>query len=150
MPKSADGKRTGNRMQMKRYDKAHAEPEKKSETEPKEEHEEPEMKPMGEEQAEEQPGMHEEIKGIVAQHGPAHQIHMAHDHQNMKSEVHSMHESGHQHRAMQEGEKHKEMAHEHAKIAAGMPPDEEKEEQGEYPEEHQSETPSDDYNPEPL
>jgi hypothetical protein len=141
--KTEDGKqRYGNRMKANRYDREH-----KPEEKPAEPKMEPKMEKMGgEEQAEEQvhPGIHEEIKGIVAQHGPAHEIHMAHDHAGMKSMTHSVHEDGHEHQAQHDGEEHAMHAHHHAMHAAGMTPPEEPE-----PGEHESpEVDNEDYEPE--
>jgi hypothetical protein len=80
-----------------------------------------------EERAEESlhPGIHEEIKGVVAQHGPAHTIHIQHDPERMTSHVHSIHADGHEHHADHQGHDHIKMAHEHASHAGGMGPAEE-------------------------
>jgi hypothetical protein len=77
----------------------------------------------GEEQAEEMvhPGIHDEIKQVTAEHGPAHTLHMVHDHEGMRSHVHSIHADGHEHHADQEGEQHVMHAHHHAGMAAGVP-----------------------------
>ena len=71
------------------------------------------------------PGIHEEIKGVVAQHGPAHTIHIQHDPERMTSHVHSVHADGHEHHADHQGHDHMKMAHEHASHAGGMGPSEE-------------------------
>ena len=140
--KTADGKHKSSKFRASRYDREHAEEkEPKGESEAAEEKENaggprsqmnrmeakkpgnPEEHPMGEEEAEEaiNPGIHEEIKGVMAQHGPAHTIHMTHDHEGMRSHVHSVHADGHEHHAHHEGEEHVKMAHEHAGHAAGAP-----------------------------
>jgi hypothetical protein len=142
MAMSADGKRRNqNKMKTNRYDRAHEGDSKK---------EKPET--MGRDAAVEGPraqandieaksGDHEEIKQIAAEHGPAHEIHMAHDHMAKVSHVHSVHEDGHQHHAEHAGEDHVMMAHHHAMHASGVSPEEETEEnEGEYPEEHKSAT----------
>jgi hypothetical protein len=86
----------------------------------------PEQEPQQqspEEGAEEQqlPGIHDEIKQVMAEHGPAHTIHMVHDHEGMRSHIHSIHADGHEHHADQEGEQHVMHAHHHAGMAAGVP-----------------------------
>ena len=85
-----------------------------------------EMSPMGEEQAEEtvHPGIHEEIKGVMAEHGPAHTIHMTHDDERQSSHIHSIHADGHEHHADHQGEGHRMHAGHHAMHAAGTPPTE--------------------------
>lgn len=147
----------GNRMKANRYDRAHQDEKPEKMGGPRAQaHEVEAQKPMGEEQAEEQvhPGIHEEIKGIAAEHGPAHEVHMAHDHAAQVSHVHSVHEDGHQHHAQHEGEGHVMNAHHHAMHAAGITPEEgEENKEGEYPEEHKSATADgqeDDYEPEGL
>ena len=82
-----------------------------------------EMAPMGEEQAEEavHPGIHEEIKGVMAEHGPAHTVHMTHDDDRQSSHVHSIHADGHEHHADHQGEGHRMHAHQHADHASGVP-----------------------------
>ncbi len=107
---------------------------------------------MGEEQAEEQvhPGIHDEIKQVMAEHGPAHTVNMVHDHEAQKSHVHSIHADGHEHHADHEGPEHHMHAHHHAAHAAGvsMPGEEEKE--GHYPEEHGSQGEEEESYAEPL
>jgi hypothetical protein len=76
------------------------------------------------------PDIHEEIKQIAAEHGPAHTVNMAHDHEHMKSHVHSVHMDGHEHHAQHDGEQHVIQAHHHAMHAAGMTPPEEPKEEG--------------------
>ena len=114
---------------------------------------EAEGKPTGEreEQLEEQvaPGIHDEIKQMAAEHGPAHTVHIAHDHEAGRHDVHSMHPDGHEHRATHSSAMH---AHHHAMHAAGLNPAEEKDKEGEYPGEGETahEPDGDDFHSEPL
>jgi hypothetical protein len=70
------------------------------------------------------PDIHAEIKQIAAEHGPAHTVNMTHDHENMKSHVHSVHMDGHEHHAEHEGEGHVMNASHHAMHASGVQPPE--------------------------
>lgn len=65
---------------------------------------------------------HAEIKQIAAEHGPAHTIHMMHDHANSTSHVHSIHADGHEHHHDHAHPDHVMHAHHHAMHAAGTPP----------------------------
>lgn len=72
--------------------------------------------------AEGAPADHSEIQQVTADHGPAHTVHMAHDHASGRSHVHSVHADGHEHHADHEGQSHVMNAHHHAMHAAGTPP----------------------------
>jgi hypothetical protein len=87
------------------------------------EHEETPTEEAGEEMI--HPDIHEEIKHIAAEHGPAHTVNMVHDHDGMKSHIHSVHMDGHEHHAQHDGEEHVQHAHEHGMHAAGLAPKEE-------------------------
>lgn len=131
-----DGKRKANKFQAHRADREHA---KDKEKEPKmggkmtEEPKEPEDTPQeepgspAEEAGEEMihPDIHQEIKQISAEHGPAHTVNMTHDHEGMTSHVHSVHADGHEHHGEHEGEGHVMNAHHHGMHAAGLNPPEE-------------------------
>jgi hypothetical protein len=70
-----------------------------------------------------------DIKDVVAEHGPAHEVHMEHDHEAKHSKVTS-HHGEHKHEKHFDGEDHVQEAHDHAHEAAGgedeeEPPDEE-------------------------
>ena len=129
MFKAKDGKKFGSAFRMRRYDSAHEghEPGPRAEAheinEPKEEPTEEMGEPkMGE-------GDHSEIQQIAAEHGPAHEVHITHDHAAGKHHVHSVHEDGHEHHADHPTADH---AHMHAAHAAGLKPND-----GEYPMEHE-------------
>lgn len=53
---------------------------------------------------------------IAQEHGPAHEVHMQHDHEGGQHHVMSMHPDGHQHESMHGSV---EEAHEHGKKLAG-------------------------------
>jgi hypothetical protein len=61
-------------------------------------------------------GMEQDGAAIAAEHGPAHEVHVMHDHEGGQHHVHSMHPSGHEHHSehASAGE-----AHDHAKKLAG-------------------------------
>lgn len=148
-----DGQRKyGNRMKANRYDKAHPAEEK---TPKMKEGARAEAHEMGVNHEEPKSDMHQEIKSVVAEHGPAMRMQMMHDHAAMKSQVHTMHEDGHQHMAEHDGEEHVMHAHHHAMHAAGMNPPEEtekemdEEKEGEYPEEHED-APGEEYDEEEM
>lgn len=142
---TSDGKRKSSKFRQSRYNREHAEdnkPEKeegeraqanKIEAKPQGN---PMMHGMGEEEAEEQvhPGIHDEIKQIAEEHGPAHTVNLVHDHEAMKSHVHSIHADGHEHHADHDGEEHVMHAHHHAAHAAGVQMPEEEHEPEEMPE----------------
>ena len=144
--KTSDGKHKSSKFRASRYDREH---EEKPEEKPEEKDGgnramankmeaknpgNPETE-MGEEQAEEMvhPGIHDEIKGIVSEHGPAHTVNTTHDHEGMRSHVHSIHADGHEHHADHEGDEHVKHAHEHHGHAAGLPMPEEQPEHEENP-----------------
>lgn len=58
----------------------------------------------------------EEAKQVVAEHGPAHEVHIKHDHETGHHEVHTVHEDGEEHHS-EHGSA--EEAHEHAKHLSG-------------------------------
>jgi hypothetical protein len=139
MAQTKDGKHKSSKFRAARYDREHAKDkpeEKEHEPEPVE-HEDHEMHMEegggeegaggAEEKGEEMlhPGIHEEIKGVAAEHGPAHTVNMVHDPQRMTSHVHSIHADGHEHHADHQGEGHVQHAHEHGMHAAGLMPKEE-------------------------
>jgi hypothetical protein len=82
------------------------------------------MKPEGEENS------GEDIKSVVAEHGPAHHVEIHHDKATNKHHVHSKHgEEEHEHHSVHDSA---EEAHEHAGEAMGTNSDEpEDEEMGE-------------------
>lgn len=103
---SHDGKMHGNVQMIDRYDQSKG----------KKQHAKP---TGGESGGEHEAGGHDEIKSIVGEHGPAHKIHIEHDHDGQHSTVTSHHESGHVHTAEHDGEDHVAMAHAHAAHAGG-------------------------------
>jgi len=138
MAQTKDGKHKSSKFRASRYDREHEEGDQGGKSSPEHEsggprsqanrmeaHGEgnPETHAMGEEQAEEQvhPGIHDEIKQVTADHGPAHTVHMTHDHEGQTTHVHSIHADGHEHHADHEGEMHHVNAHHHAMHAAGIP-----------------------------
>lgn len=142
--KTKDGtQKFGNRMKANRYDRAHEGDSKseKPETMGRDAAIDGEKGPRSEANEVEAKPSHEEIKGVVAEHGPAHEVHVAHDHAGKRSHVHSVHEDGMEHHADHEGDGHVEAAHEHAGHAAGVTEGEQEEDgEGEYPEKHKSAT----------
>jgi hypothetical protein len=67
------------------------------------------------EQPAEQEGS-EQPEQVAKEHGPAHEVHMQHNHEAGEHHVHSMHPDGHEHHSMHGSV---EEAHEHAKKLAG-------------------------------
>lgn len=105
---SKDGKMTGNVQMIERYDHAkHKAPQRPHET-------------GGESGGEHEPSGHDEIKDVVGEHGPAHTIHITHDHEAQHSTMTSRHEDGHKHTAHFDGEDHHAMVHAYAAHAGGM------------------------------
>jgi hypothetical protein len=76
----------GSAYKARRYDSAHEAPEHEAKETPEFEAGEQEGK------KEAQPEQHP----VVAQHGPAHTVHIKHDHTANKHHVHSTHEDGHE------------------------------------------------------
>ena len=70
--------------------------------------------PLAQPGGEEDAGEHtpEEAAQTVAEHGPAHEVHMTHDHESGQHHVHTMHPDGHEHHSDHAS---MEEAHEHAK-----------------------------------
>ena len=93
------------------------------------------------------PGIHDEIKQIAAEHGPAHEVHMTHDHEGGVHHVHSMHPDGYEHHADHQSA---DEAHMHAAHAAGVEVPEGKEKEPEPHKKHKAEEMQDDYESEPL
>lgn len=85
-------------------------------------HVDPLQQPAGEEQGSEQP------EQVAAEHGPAHEVHMQHDHESGQHHVHSMHPDGHEHHSDHGSV---DEAHEHAKKLAGAGMEEEQPQEGE-------------------
>lgn len=149
--KSNDGKRMGSSFRMNRYNNDHKEeggekkPEEKGARSQSRDIEATHPNPdetMGDEPMQEPGGDHEEVKQMVAEHGPAHTINITHDHQNGQHHVHHVHQDGFEHHADHPTPEH---AHRHAAHAAGLTPPEEP---GEEP--MPSGGDQDDYKPEPL
>lgn len=151
---TAEGKRKSSKFRANRSDREHAkmrepgeraeadEMQAKPEGNPEEHEPESPAAEAGEEMI--HPDIHEEIKSVMAQHGPAHTVNSVHDHEGMRSHVHSVHADGHEHHADHEGEEHVKHAHEHAGHAAGMTmPEQEEAGEGEYPQGHKSATADD-------
>lgn len=79
---SHDGELHGNLQMVERYDESKGKQKKPKET-------------GGEHEA----GGHDEIKQVVAEHGPAHKVVIEHDHDGGQHHVTSHHEDGHVHEA---------------------------------------------------
>lgn len=111
MPKNAEGKHFSSKFRMARHEAAHK-------ADQHEANETPEFEAGEQEGAEEgqEPGEGEDIQSIVAQHGPAEEVHIEHDHAAGKHKVTS-HHGGHKHVAEHATA---EEAHEHAKVAGGV------------------------------
>lgn len=153
MMESKDGKKKMmSKFRMGRYDESHGGGEPKGERATA--HEENTMPQQQEERMEEQvhPGIHDEIQQIAAEHGPAHTVHITHDHAGQHSHVHSIHADGTEHHAEHDGEMHHINAHHHHGHAAGVPPEHiGQAPEGEEPMEHEP-APKDgeDFQSEPL
>jgi len=104
---SKDGKMHGNVQMIDRYDTSKKHPQQAHET-------------GGESDGEHETSGHDEIKKIAAEHGPAHTIHIEHDHDGQHSTVTSHHEDGHKHTAEYDGADHAATAHAHAAHAGGV------------------------------
>lgn len=105
---SKDGKMSGNVQLVSRYDES-----KKEARRPKQRGGE-----SGGEHSES--GHDEQIRNVIGEHGPAHEIHVEHDHEAQHSTVTSHHEDGHKHVAHFDGEDHHVHAHAHAAHAGGV------------------------------
>ena len=157
---AADGKKFGNRQKMHRYEKAHEGDSKSEKPEsegrdaamhggggadqgkgPRAQAHEIEGRSMGNDGAEhtepEAGGAGESGDMVAREHGPAHEVHITHDHASGQHHVHSVHQDGHQNHSMHATP---EEAHLHAKAAAGMPGGMEEKEEGEYPAKHKAAT----------
>jgi len=129
--KTADGKKSfGSAFRAHRYDREHEGPRAEAHQMGVNSAAMPEEQ---EEALEEQvhPGIHDEIQQVAAEHGPAHEIHMQHDHEGGVHHVTTHHPDGYVHEADHPSAEH---AHTHAAHAAGLAPPEEPEE--EAPEHH--------------
>jgi len=104
---SRDGKLHGNVQMIERYDES-----KGKQARPKNK--------GGESGGAHEMGGHDEIKQVVAEHGPASKVVIEHDHDAQHSTVTSHHEDGHVHTAEHDGSDHAEMAHAHAAHAGGV------------------------------
>jgi hypothetical protein len=102
---STDGKMHGNVQMIDRYNES----KNKKPARPKER--------GGESGGEHEPSGHDEIKQVVAEHGPAHKLVIEHDHAGGEHHVTSHHEDGYVHR---ETLGTPEMAHAHAAHAGGV------------------------------
>lgn len=103
---SRDGKMHGNVQTVERYDESKGhKPQRPKET-------------GGESGGEHEASGHDEIKQVVAEHGPAHTIHMEHDHEASEYHVTSHHEDGYKHGPVTH--ESAAMAHAHAAHAAGV------------------------------
>lgn len=150
--KTADGKPKSSKFRAHRADREHGKPPtmhdpgERAQADKMEEKPEGDPESPGEERAEEQinSGIHDEVKQVMAEHGPAHTINTIHDHEAQTSHVHSIHADGHEHHADHSGEGHVKLAHEHGAIAAGS-----QEPEAEQPQE-QNPMGDDDYQSEPL
>lgn len=130
-----DGKKFGSKFRMNRYESQH------TPTGPGPRAQAHEINGMPEEQEEKMeeevhPGIHDEIQQVAAEHGPAHEIHMTHDHEGGVHHVHSVHGDGYEHHADHQSAEH---AHTHAAHAAGLNPP--NEEETETASEHKKERP---------
>ena len=120
---ATDGKKFTNRPPMMQHNKSLASMGSKSEAggagkmDP--------LKQPGEEMGE------QDGSAIAQEHGPAHEVHMMHDHEGGRHEVHSMHPDGHEHHS-EHGSA--EEAHEHGKKLAGAGMEEHQEPDGDEPE----------------
>lgn len=103
-------RRFGNLETQHLYDKSHGQ-----EKPPMQEHQEPDA---------------DDVESVVAQHGPAQEVHISHDHEAGRHHVES-HHGGHVHQS-EHGSA--EEAHEHGKKAAGIQSEEgnQKPEEDEY------------------
>lgn len=92
-----------------------------------------EQNAAGEEQ---EPQKGEQMHEMVAQHGPAHELHFTHDHAAGRHHLHSVHQDGYEHHS---DHADAATAHEDGKTAAGI------ENEGDYPAGRASAEPDDDY-----
>lgn len=76
-------------------------------------------------------GGEEDGTSVAAEHGPAHEVHVTHDHEAGAHHVHSIHPDGHEHHSDHDSV---EEAHEHGKKLAGADAEEndEPEDDAEY------------------
>src|SRR5271170_1577245 len=87
----------------------------------------PLQQPAGEQEMGQEDG-----SAVAEEHGPAHEVHMMHDHEGGMHSVHSMHPDGHEHHS-EHGSA--EEAHEHGKELAGGGEEEQEPEEGDGGEE---------------
>lgn len=96
---SKDGKKFGSKFVAKRRDSEHEKMAKSvlGDSPEHEAKETPEFEKGEQEGMKESPEQHEEPSQVVAKHGPAHTVHVAHDHKGKKHHVVSTHADGHVH-----------------------------------------------------
>jgi hypothetical protein len=150
--KSKDGeKRFGNRQKANRYDRAHAGPPEGdklntarsdksiADAGPRAQAHEVEAtaSKMEQQEGEAPHGAAESGDMVAKEHGPAHEVHITHDHATGQHHVHSVHQDGHQNHSVHATP---EEAHMHAQAAAGIPGGMEEKEEGEYPAKHKAAT----------
>lgn len=162
MALAKSGKKYSNKFKANRADRAAAEG---MEKEPGKRAQANEIEGKGqgdayeqEEQMEEEisPGIHDQVASTAAQHGPASEVHILHDHANGQHNVSTVHADGFQHNSTHATADEAHMA---GAAAGGINPE------GNYPEGHeapetnpnpkkkskpQSTHEEDDYEPEPL
>ena len=123
MMQASDGKQFGNKFRMKRYESAHS-------GKPAGPRAEANAMNAGPHEGDEG-GAVDEANGanpeqMASEHGPAHEVHITHDHEGGKHHVHVVHGDGHEHHSDHPSADH---AHHHAAVSAGvMAPPMEKEE----------------------
>ena len=140
MPTAKSGKKYNSKFRASRADREAAKGMEKT-TEPKGERaqaNEIEAKGQGdayqqEEQLEEQihPGIHDEVANLAAEHGPATDVHITHDHANGQHHVTSTHGDGYTHTSVHGTP---DEAHIAGAAAGGVNPE------GNYPEGHEAPT----------
>ena len=107
---ASDGKKFTNRPQMKQHERSIGQMSAKSEAGGAGTQQMDPLQQPGQEQGSEDPSQ------VAAEHGPAQEVHMMHDHEGGQHHVMSMHPDGHQHESHHGSV---EEAHEHAKKLAG-------------------------------
>lgn len=118
--KVTPGKKFGNGFKQKHYDEMHG---KEDSEAAHEVNETPEFEAGEQEGAEEGQDVHP----VVAQHGPATEVHTQHDHVNKRHHVHTKHEDGHENHSDHQSA---EEAHEEGGKLAGISVKRENEEKG--------------------
>jgi hypothetical protein len=134
--KKTPGKKFGNGFQAKRYDEMHGKG-GEAETAVHESKETPEF----------EAGEHEGMNEGGADHGPATEVHIYHDHENKKHHVHTTHKDGHKH--MSEHQTPEE-AHEEGGKLAGISVKKENEQNGEEDDQQGAKSEEDGFEMPPL